>query len=553
MTTTLTALMIAGSAAAGPLVLTHVPSAQTKVAGESRPNILSPELGQEIIAQGSTRLENPDALTKFYGYDDNGLAIPLIGPSCIEANKTEPDENTYLVFSCPSKNPNCPQKIKGPDGGRDYGTHFLFQGHETGIAGYITRINLDVQSDADGDHRVTLLATKDVNGAPLPPYDGSFWNPFANKLLFSAELGNNGGIWQADPGFNWPPAVEDISVIGGNCALGRAGYEGIRVDGVGNIWLIEDTGGSRPSATPQARVANSFLYRFIPNNPADLKQGGQLQALQVKDTSGRPIVYDGTNARTAGMQAIHGCGTVLQTQWVNLSMSAPACDANAAAKAAGATPFKRPENGNFQPGTKFSVFFFDETGDTDLRTQAYPGYGGLGAVLKLTQPGGPAANTGTIEPFYIGDPEHTGFDNTAFLTGRDLVFVEDASDTVHGAAPAGRGTFDSAWKFDIAQNYCGTGLQPVRILAQGRDASATLDSKCSDLGTAPGPGASFPTNEGDNEITGLHVSYGDPTFDGLQGWHTPDPFHNKHWRVFYTQQHGDNTTYEVKWGSSVTP
>src|SRR5215470_19723285 len=91
LTTTLTASMLTGSVAADSLTLTPVPTAQTKVASETRPNVLSPELTEEILAQGSTRLENPDPLTKYYGYDDNG---PMIGPSCVEANKTEPDINT---------------------------------------------------------------------------------------------------------------------------------------------------------------------------------------------------------------------------------------------------------------------------------------------------------------------------------------------------------------------------------------------------------------------------------------------------------------------------
>ena len=35
------------------------------------------------------------------------------------------------------------------------------------------------------------------------------------------------------------------------------------------------------------------------------------------------------------------------------------------AKAHGATPFKRPENAQFQPGSHFQTFFFTITGDTD--------------------------------------------------------------------------------------------------------------------------------------------------------------------------------------------
>jgi hypothetical protein len=54
----------------------------------------------------------------------------------------------------------------------------------------------------------------------------------------------------------------------------------------------------------------------------------------------------------------------------------------------------------------------------------------------------------------------------------------------------------------------------------------------------------FP-NEGDNEITGIHVSNGDPSIDGLLGRQTPHPF-NDGWRVFWTQQHGDNVTFEIR-------
>jgi hypothetical protein len=46
------------------------------------------------------------------------------------------------------------------------------------------------------------------------------------------------------------------------------------------------------------------------------------------------------------------------------------------------------------------------------------------------------------------------------------------------------------------------------------------------------------------EITGIHVSDGDPSDDGLLGSKIPRPFHDG-WRVFYTQQHGDNFTWEV--------
>ena len=48
----------------------------------------------------------------------------------------------------------------------------------------------------------------------------------------------------------------------------------------------------------------------------------------------------------------------------------------------------------------------------------------------------------------------------------------------------------------------------------------------------------------DNEITGAVVSNGDPGAHGILGAKAPKLW--KHdWRFFYTQQHGDNWTYEV--------
>ena len=83
-------------------------------------------------------------------------------------------------------------------------------------------------------------------------------------------------------------------------------------------------------------------------------------------------------------------------------------------------------------------------------------------------------------------------------------------------------------------NYSDAANQPVRWLAEGRDPSATIDSSFGGFGK----------NEGDNEITGAHVSDGDPGVHGILGAKTPD-LQDRDWRWFYTQQHGDNPTYEV--------
>jgi hypothetical protein len=468
-------------------------------------------------------VENPSAPVGFYGYDNDGPMIPAPGdlPSAthkVEASKTEPDKNTYLVLR--------PQK--GPDADYNYGTHYLFQGHETGQNGYITRINLD----ADGAHRVTLMADHDVNNNALPTFDGSTWYPFSQHLLFTAENGANGGVWQAT--LDFPSQVEDISGI-----LGRGGYEGIQADNRGNIMIVEDVGGAAGTTYPHSKQPNSFLYRFVPTDPSNLQEGGKLQVLQVIGRSGNPIVFHAGQAdadiSSQDVRDLHTYHLSFRTNWVTIHDTAvngmAPFSANAAAKAAGATPFKRPENGQFHPGTSFTEFFFDETGDTDNRTEIGRDFGGFGSIMKLTT--SPRSDTGAIQLFYLCDVGHTGFDNTAFWTRDKIVFVEDRGDTLHTQA----NSLDSAFLFDVRVDYGAAGApQPIRILAQGRDASATIDSGFS--------GMTGFQNEGDNEITGWHLSDGDPDVNGLLGAKNPVPF-KAGWRLFYTGQHGNNYTYEI--------
>ena len=504
--------------------LTSVP-ANPKVAGLAVPNVLSPEWVQQIAAQGSNRLENGTADIPFYGYRGDGPLLPAPGdlPSAthkVEASKTEPDKNTYLVL----------RGQHGADPHYDYGTHFLFQGHEAGATGYVTRINLD----ADAAHRVTLLATSTTDGKPLPTFDGSTWDPWARRLLFTAELGANGGVWTSTVDF--PARVEDVS-----SAFGRGGYEGIQNDSDGNLWVIEDVGGA--TVPTSARIPNSFVYRFVPAAKGDLKHG-KLQALQViSRRTGQPIAFQPVdaahptgNAFSDDTRDLHTFGLSFTTHWVTLhdtatDPSGAAFDANGLAKAAGATPFKRPENGQFRPGTDFREFYFAETGDTNANSTANNGFGGWGSVLKLTQRA-PGANDGTLSLVYNGDREHTGLDNVTFVDSDHLALVEDAGDTLHSQ----RGLFDSGYLFDLRADFAG-GAQPVRFLAEGRDPSATIDSAFL--------GMTGFQNDGDNEITGIHMSNGDPTPHGVLGGQRPKPFDDG-WRLFWTAQHGDNLTWEIR-------
>jgi len=254
----------------------------------------------------------------------------------------------------------------------------------------------------------------------------------------------------------------------------------------------------------------------------------------VLNKSGQPITFESQAALHAPDQVqLHTYGNQLATKWVKVHDTATdgttPFDANAAAKAAHATPFKRPENGVFRPGSKFGEFYFSETGDTNTTSPENDDAGGWGGVQRLVQKK-PSATTGTLTVFYRGDEAHTGLDNITFLSRDKFTLGEDAGDTLHGQ----RNALDSAFVFDATLDYSDSHNQPVRWLAEGRDASATIDSA----------NGGFGKNDGDNEITGVHVSDGDPGPNGVLGAREPKLFKDG-WRWFYTQQHGDNLTYEV--------
>ena len=369
----------------------NVATANTRAVGYAPTSKLSTGLGQIAVAQGSTQLENPTGLIGFYGYENDVVSagdptkpqmVATVGVAN-EAQKTEPDKNTYLVFR---------HSLDGSDPDYYYGKRFLYQGHENAVSvggvkqGYITRINLD----ADAAHRVTLLASQDATGAPIATIDGSTWDPWAEKIIFTTE-NQNAPTYTATP--DYPSNVVDISG-----AVGRGGYEGVQNDSAGNLSIVEDIGGANKAGTT-AKIPNSFVYRYVPRTPGDYVRG-RLEALQVFNLAGDPITFESqTPLNSPDQLELHTYGNVFDTQWVTVrNCTNPAgCapfNANLAAKDAHATPFKRPENGQFRPGSHFRQFYFDETGDTNATSPENPNAGGWGSIMKLTQSNPSASRAG---------------------------------------------------------------------------------------------------------------------------------------------------------------
>jgi hypothetical protein len=456
---------------------------------------IAPGFKLQQVVTGADALENPSGpITKFGILTDGTL--------------TEPDENTYVVMD---SNPG------GPVPGFDYGRHFLFQGHENGgDLAYLTRINLDVRSKA---HRITLLSPVGAGGLTgFNAIDGSTFDPFSKTLLFTQEDG--GAVIEVNS--TWPPNLHTLDNV-----LGVTGYEGIHPDDRGNLIMAEDIGGTLvpvdpndPNSPKKAKQPNSFVYRFLATDPTNLSAGGKLQALQVL-IDGQPVVFHANDPSgdvfSLEQLRLHTLGTSYPTQWVTVHDTAvdgfAPFDENALAKAAGATPFKRPENLQFKPGANYQTFFFCPTGDTDAIAggqDALRQRGTWGSIFRVDL--SPDRNSGTISIFFLGTKTQNSFDNLSWADDHTIIATEDRGDGLHSQL----NTLDSIWAFTTDGSE-----PPLRFVALGRDTIALT--------------------RGDNEPTGLHVSNGttDPnqqpgTIENLVGA-----------RGFFTQQHGKNTVYEI--------
>lgn len=477
------------------------------------------------VAEGTDPLENPSGvITKFGLLND-------FPPQQIESTHTEPDENTYLVFD---------QGLGGPTPGFDYGTRFLFQGHENGSgAAYITRINLDVSDPA---HRITLLTPVGADGkTAFSSIDGSTWNPFTRTLLFTSETGSpNGGVIEVTP--DWPPVVRRLDGV-----IGSSGFEGIHPDKNGNLIIVEDSGGTTvnvvrgDATTPKAaRQPNSFIYLFAPNDKRDLSKGGRLFAMQIL-INRQPLTFHADDpigdVFSDEQLQLHTPGTIWPTRWVLVHNTETdgfaSFNANALAKAAGATPLKRPENAAFQPGSSFRTFFFDTTGDTNADSGNQPGLaarGAWGAIWRVDLTG-PNLDGGLISIVVLGDKDHAAFDNLAFADSRTLLAAEDRGDLLHRQLKM----LDSVWSFTVRDDNDSGLDHSRRFIALGRDTQSETDAGFLDAGTA-----GF-QNDGDNEPTGLHISDGDTSVQRLLG-RSLKPIET---RWFITQQHGKNTVYQI--------
>lgn len=215
----------------------------------------------------------------------------------------------------------------GPLAGR-----YLYRTHEVGSNGALTVTDLEAG--------VTTLAAQEGHYERL---DGIVWSPW-RTVLFAEETKDaalpdpaaptalRGMVFEYDPGTG-TTAVRP--------AVGSRSHEGLRFDAAGNLYGISE---SSPGEILEGIELSGGIFKFVPDRRGDLSSG-QLYALKVLDPS-----------RTG------------EAVWVPLDRDLSRLDSDAAAVAAGATGWARPEDveiatatGNTQGGQQ--VMFVAVTGE----------------------------------------------------------------------------------------------------------------------------------------------------------------------------------------------
>lgn len=278
----------------------------------------------------------------------------------------------------------------GPHAGR-----FLFHSHEVPTNGMVSVTDLST-----GDTRV--LAQR----LYWDRLDGLVWTPW-HTLLTGEEMRPerlpsvpDPRVPQAQAGLMYeldPVTGEDTPLP----ALGAKAHEGMRIDPQGNVYGISETA---PSTVINGRPRpGGYVFKFVPDHRGDLTSG-QLYALRITAATGD---------RTG------------EAVWIPLDRDAVQIDADAAATAAGATGYGRPE-------------------DVELATSTGNNRGGAGVLyvavtdehrvlrIDLREPQGGSAHATALVSDYVrrgvnAPMDFTNPDNLALDKNGNLFITEDTT------------------------------------------------------------------------------------------------------------------------------
>ena len=468
----LAVLAIAGVAAVasahGGPALSDAGPANTKTAGITLPDKLSPQWREITVAQGSNALENPSATSGYYGYYNDGPMLPA--PGDVQA----PGTTSRRRRASPTRTPTSSSRAstaptRSTTTARTSSTRATSSTRPSGELHHAHQPRRRRGPPGDEARR-----DRGRRQTPMPEIDGSTWDPFAQRLLFTTEGGAERRRRRGDARLP----------VQGHDALGRARPGRLRGHPerqYGNVYIVEDVGGAGRQGQHARQAAEQLPLPLPAVRPDQPRQGRQAAgaAGRVARASGPDRLPRRPGRRRHPLarhrKDLHTYGHDFKTTWVTIH------DTPEDGTARRSTPTRRPrrpaarrssgpENGQFKPGIEFNKFFFAETGDTTLTTEAGTQYGGFGAIQELH-----------AEP-----EERQGHAAALLPVGQDAlelrqrhVLRQDARDLRpgHGRRPA-----QLAQRARLGlpvrrqRRLLAGGAQPVRVIAEGRDPSATIDS-----------------------------------------------------------------------------
>jgi secreted PhoX family phosphatase len=241
-------------------------------------------------------------------------------------------------------------------------------------------------------HFLSLAGTvRNCAGGPTP------WNTWISCEESTARAR---GAYRRDHGYNFEvPAGDGIAAPIPLKAMGRFNHEAIAVGPAGIVYQTED------------RV-DGLIYRFVPNRPQNLQQGGKLQALKIRDRAGM-----NTNNRTSSRIPLR---KRLEVEWVTLeNVESPDDDLRKQGHSLGAAIFERGEG--IWTGED-GIYFVCTSG----------GVASIGQVWRYVPSGyegtsGESTAPGTIEIFIEPNDERLleNADNLTVAPWGDLFLCED--------------------------------------------------------------------------------------------------------------------------------
>ncbi len=195
--------------------------------------------------------------------------------------------------------------------------------------GGTTTLIYNTKTQSLEQHSLSLSGTlRNCSGGPTP------WGSW---ITCEETIAGKGDRFEQDHGYCFEvPASSEMGLTPGVAlkAMGRFNHEAVAVDPKsGIVYLTED----RP---------DGLLYRFIPKTPGKMIDGGKLQALAVKDSSG----LDTRNWDDAAMPL----GQPIDTVWLDLEeVESPDDDLRYRGYNAGAARFARGEGMSFGNGVAY--------------------------------------------------------------------------------------------------------------------------------------------------------------------------------------------------------